>query len=54
MQLKIIRTANLLTMLKNSGAIEEAKPYLLRLVEEMGFYLSEKERLRLLAEVGEE
>jgi predicted nucleic acid-binding protein len=54
MQITIIRTANLLNMLKKSGAIAEVKPYLLRLVEELGFYLKEKERQRLLAEVEEE
>lgn len=53
MQLRIIRTANLLNMLKASGAIKEVKPYFKKL-EETGFHLKAEIRAQLLAEAGEE
>jgi predicted nucleic acid-binding protein len=53
MQLRIIRTANLLNMLKASGAIKEVKPYFNKL-EETGFHLKAEIRAQLLAEAGEE
>jgi predicted nucleic acid-binding protein len=52
MQLTVIRTANLLNMLKEAGAIPEVKPYYDKL-NKTGFYLKAKVRQRLLAEVGE-
>lgn len=53
MQLTVIRTANLLNMLKEAGAITEVKPYYDKL-EKTGFYLKAEVRQQLLAEVGEE
>lgn len=52
MEIKTIRTARLLNMLKEIGAISRVKPYHV-LLEQTGFYLSESVRLDLLREVGE-
>ncbi len=53
MQITVIRTANLLILLKEAGAIPEVKPYYQKL-EETGFYLKAEMRQQLLAEAGEE
>ncbi|MBC7909038.1 MAG: DUF3368 domain-containing protein [Pyrinomonadaceae bacterium] len=53
MQLTVIRTANLLNLLKIAGAITSVRPYYDKL-EKTGFYLKAKVRQQLLAEVGEE
>jgi predicted nucleic acid-binding protein len=53
MQLTVIRTLNVLNMLKDAGVIAEVKPYYDKLGK-TGFYLEEKVRRRLLSEAGEE
>lgn len=52
MDLTVIRTTRILTMLKEAGAITAIKPYLEELVK-AGFYLSEELRARLLLEADE-
>ena len=53
MQLTVIRTANLINLMKEAGLIEEVKPFYEKL-EKTGFHLKAEVRQRLLAEVGEE
>lgn len=53
MELEAIRTARILLMLLDAGAISAVKPYFEKL-EATGFYLGENVRLALLAEAGEE
>lgn len=53
MELTVIRTINLLNLLKEVGAISKVKPYYDKL-EKTGFYLKAKVRQQLLAEVDEE
>jgi predicted nucleic acid-binding protein len=53
MQLTTIRTANLLNMMKQAGAITSVKPYFEKL-EKTGFHLKAEVRQQLLSEAGEE
>lgn|GEM_PF-1215853 len=53
MQLTALRTASLLILLKEAGAIPEVRPYYDKL-EKTGFFLKETVRKRLLAIAGEE
>jgi len=53
MQITVVRTANLLNMLKEAGAIAKVKPYYDKL-EKTGFYLKTGVRQQLLTEAGEE
>ncbi len=53
MQIRAIRTLQLLNMMKAAGAIKAVKPYYEKL-EKTGFYLKEAIRQKLLAEAGEE
>jgi predicted nucleic acid-binding protein len=53
MEVRTIRTANLLIMMKEAGAIKEVKPYLQKLVNEMGFYLRADVFQQLLDQAGE-
>ncbi|MCA1630544.1 MAG: hypothetical protein LC785_03330 [Acidobacteria bacterium] len=53
MQLRVMRTTNLLNELKKAGAIAEVKPYYQKLAK-TGFYLKGSVLQHLLAEVGEE
>jgi predicted nucleic acid-binding protein len=52
MQIHVVRTGNLLNMLKEAGAIRAVKPYHLRL-EQLGFYWTQELRDTLLVEAGE-
>lgn len=52
MEIEVIRTGNLLNMLKAVGAIRKVRPYHEKL-DRLGFYMSSDVRNRLLAEAGE-
>ena len=53
MEIEVVRTAKLLILLQEKGAIKAVKPYLDQL-ERTGFHLSEKDRRQILFEAGEE
>jgi len=53
MQLEVIRTLNLINMLKEAGALKEVRPYYDKLAQR-GFYVKLTIRRKLLIEAGEE
>jgi len=53
MQLTAVRTTSVLLRLKEAGAFPAVKPYYQKLAQ-TGFHLAKGERLRLLAEAGEQ
>ena len=53
MDVQVIRTTELLCLLKEAGAIDAVRVYLDKL-EITGFYLSRKHRAKILIQVGEE
>jgi hypothetical protein len=52
-ELEVISTIKIFFLLKESGVIEEIKPFLDKLVDDLGFYLSKKLRISFLEEAGE-
>jgi len=52
MEIDVIRTGNLLNLLKRVGAIRKVRPYHDKL-DKLGFYLSDEVRKQLLVDAGE-
>ncbi len=51
--IQVFRTGAILCLLKEAGQIEFVKPYLDKLVNEMGFRLAPKSKLAILEKAGE-